>query len=278
MKLKKHIINRKTVFVNNKKNKKLLEYVDEQNIDYLIYPYDNIKYKDCLLISFSGKNVNLLSIYKLNWFPGFIFLFCDRQNAWYDNKINKYELIIKKFLKNNNCKKIIIMGDSMGGYASLLFSTLIPNSICIAFAPQTHYIYDKIIFHDKVYKKSRTYTIYDNDNKQLTRNIVDLQLIINNSNNGSKRYIINGNSECDRKDKYLFTADLVESYHLIDCPNTKLLIIPINFHGMFKFIEFNSLQKFIIENFFTLFNNMNVGGKLLVNNLVIKDYTLFNLK
>ena len=52
MKLKKYIINRKTVFVNNKKNKKLLEYVEKHNIDYLIYPYDNIKYKDCLLIYF----------------------------------------------------------------------------------------------------------------------------------------------------------------------------------------------------------------------------------
>ena len=212
---------------------------------------------------------------KLNWFPGFIFifLFCDRQNAWYDKKIDKYEIIIKKFLKNNNCKKIIIMGESMGGYASLLFSTLIPNSICIAFAPQTHYIYNKIIFHDKVYKKSRTYIIYNNDNKQLTRNLVNLQLIINNSNNGSNRYIINGNSECETIFNInMFTGVLIESYHLIDCLNTKLLIIPLNVHAMFQFIEFNPLQKFIIENYFTLLNNMNVGGKLLVDNLVIKDY------
>ena len=31
-----------------------------------------------------------------------------------------------------------------------------------------------------------------------------------------QRYIINGNSECDGKDKYLFTTVHTESYHLID--------------------------------------------------------------
>jgi hypothetical protein len=110
---------------------------------------ENISNNDVLVIAFGGimakmgfdmppfEFVNTLSKKGVD-----VLFLRDLKQAWYQiglNGIGTSITEISKFLneKAQNYDFVILMGTSMGGYASLLFSQLINADISIAFAPQT---------------------------------------------------------------------------------------------------------------------------------------------
>jgi hypothetical protein len=110
---------------------------------------ENISNNDVLVIAFGGimakmgfdippfEFVNTLSKKGVD-----VLFLRDLKQAWYQigiNGIGTSITEISKFLnqKIQNYDFVILMGNSMGGYASLLFSKLINADISITFAPQT---------------------------------------------------------------------------------------------------------------------------------------------
>lgn len=68
----------------------------------------------------------------------------DSKQSWYykganglGNNINELKNDIEKLIKEINYSKIITIGSSMGGYAALLFGSLLKVNSIIAFVPQT---------------------------------------------------------------------------------------------------------------------------------------------
>lgn len=109
--------------------------------------------------------------------------FRDLDQCWYQNgilEIGETIYSISKYIqckiKEINPKKIFFVGNSMGGYAAILFSCLIGQGEVIAFAPQT--FIDPIIRHK--YKdfrwKSEIYIMHKKTN--LKKTILDLKPIL----------------------------------------------------------------------------------------------------
>jgi len=68
----------------------------------------------------------------------------DLYQAWYHmglpglaENIGDISLIIKKIIDQENAKKVVMIGNSMGGYASLLFGFLLEADDVHSFSPQT---------------------------------------------------------------------------------------------------------------------------------------------
>lgn len=64
--------------------------------------------------------------------------------AWYNlgvdteiDDINKFIYFLKNIIKKNEYKNICFLGNSMGGYAAILFRALLNVDKVIAFSPQT---------------------------------------------------------------------------------------------------------------------------------------------
>ena len=115
--------------------------------DYLIDSNNELK---PLIITFGGINGGIYQ--PLFEFKNFLqkyinchFMFIrDTKQCWYHGgiigfgkNINQVKLNIIKIIQTINYSKIITIGGSMGGYASLLFGQLINADGIIAFSPQT---------------------------------------------------------------------------------------------------------------------------------------------
>ena len=109
-----------------------------------------------------------------------LYFFIDKHQSWYHKgidgittNIDETVLYLNSIINKKNYKKIIFMGVSAGGYASILFGSLCNVSSVIAFIPQTRLVF-----------KKRTNNIVNKKYK-------DLKTIINNQ----VEYILHGNLE-----------------------------------------------------------------------------------
>tara|TARA_B100001063_G_C16768754_1_gene560238 strand:- start:1147 stop:1755 length:609 start_codon:yes stop_codon:yes gene_type:complete len=73
-----------------------------------------------------------------------LYFFMDKQNQWYhkgitgiSTSINETQDYLMNIIKNGNYKRIICIGYSAGGYAALLFGSLIKSNLVITFNAQT---------------------------------------------------------------------------------------------------------------------------------------------
>ena len=102
-----------------------------------------------LLISFGGI-MHGLGIPVFEFFNIIKGIECDKiflrdfNQAWYHNgidenfdNIKKVQNLLEYYIFNNNYQKVCFLGNSMGGYASILFGVLIGIDTVISFAPQT---------------------------------------------------------------------------------------------------------------------------------------------
>ena len=76
-----------------------------------------------------------------------LYFFIDKNQCWYHkgidgitNNIDETVLYINSIIKKSNYKKILFMGVSSGGYASILFGSLCNVTNVIAFKPRTKLI------------------------------------------------------------------------------------------------------------------------------------------
>lgn len=104
---------------------------------------------DKLLVSFGGINQGL-GMPPFEFFKSLEDIECDKvfirdsYQMWYQNGIDseihdilKLRDYLKKEILNNKYKKICFLGNSMGGYAAILFGTMLNVDTVISFAPQT---------------------------------------------------------------------------------------------------------------------------------------------
>lgn len=115
---------------------------------------DNNITKDLLILTFSGRQQGLatLTIFEFRKFleenyPIYDKCYCrDEKISWYtygltgiSYDINSTLIFLKDTIKDY--KKVIFIGASMGGYAALLYGSLLNIDTIIAFRPQTHLTY-----------------------------------------------------------------------------------------------------------------------------------------
>lgn len=102
-----------------------------------------------LLVSFGGIQQGL-GMPVFEFFNSISDIQCDKiyfrdfNQSWYqkgvDNELNQIDKIIKYLedkISSNQYNKICFLGNSMGGYASILFGSILNVDTVIAFAPQT---------------------------------------------------------------------------------------------------------------------------------------------
>jgi hypothetical protein len=122
----------------------------------------------------------------------------DLNQCWYQlgidnlgNSITDVEIFLKKKIKNYDF--VILIGTSMGGYASLLFSQLIKADVSITFSPQT--------FIDPINRKNFNDSRWEKQMKKFHKlkqssNYYDLKNFFNNQNQiNTKNYIFYGSED-----------------------------------------------------------------------------------
>jgi hypothetical protein len=147
-----------------------------------------------LIISFGGLALvfgGILPFEFLNYLSSIykndcdLFFFIDKQQCWYHNGIKNITtnigetiLYINNIIKNGNYEKVIFMGTSAGGYASILFGSLCNNvNYVVSFIPQTTIkrpINLKYSNLKKIINKKTKYILYGNKS---IKNINDLHHI-----------------------------------------------------------------------------------------------------
>lgn len=116
--------------------------------------------KDLLILTFSGRQQGLasLTIFEFRKFleenyPNIDKCYCrDEKLSWYTHGITDIStnvigtlIFLKKIIKQY--KKVVFIGASMGGYAALLYGSLLNVDTIIAFRPQTYLDYVKLEYN-----------------------------------------------------------------------------------------------------------------------------------
>ncbi len=119
----------------------------------------SLENKPNLLVSFGGIRQGI-GIPTFEFFNSLSDINCDKvfirdfNQAWYqlgvDDEINSWnELknILEKLIEDNKYKNVLFLGNSMGGYAAMMFGTMLQVNQVVAFAPQTFINKSKRLLH-----------------------------------------------------------------------------------------------------------------------------------
>lgn len=168
--------------------------------------------KKNLLVSFGGVNQGL-GVPVFEFFNSLKDLNCDKifirdfNQMWYqkgvDDNINSTDKI-KKYLEfqiqNNNYDEICFIGNSMGGYAAILFGTLLDVNNIICFAPQTFIDKKNRLFALDFRWKKQMKKIHKNPLKE--KEVFDL-----------KRYLLDNNKYNSKINIYYSSANRLDNIH-----------------------------------------------------------------
>ena len=153
-----------------------------------------------------------------------LLFYIDKNQCWYHkgidgitNNIDCTVLYLNKIIKDGNYEKIIFMGTSAGGYASILFGSLCDNvDNVISFFPQT-----------------------------ILNNSIDLRYSnLKNVINKNTKYILYGDTSIQNKNDF---------HHILHCENiecfSNVKIIKINRFNMKQLRDNGSIKKTIDDCF-----------------------------
>jgi hypothetical protein len=167
----------------------------------------------------------------------------DTNQLWYNNgaiglgtNINELKNNIQEIINKINYSTIITIGGSMGGYAALLFGSLLPVNGIIAFGPQT--FIDK--YNRKKYKdfrwRSKIKNLYNNNN--------------NNNNNHHTYYDLSKLSFQNINVKIIYGYDSVlDKKHAKRMKNKNIIVTgECGGHGIVKNLRDNGKLLKIIDN------------------------------
>lgn len=171
----------------------------------------------------------------------FIFI-RDMEQAWYFNGIrglseNIEENIkgIKEIIKDIPANKIIFIGNSMGGYASILYGILLNIDNVLAFAPQT--------FIDKDTRKKTGDDRWKNQINKIHKKLSDHPYFnLNNLNdveNNTKVHLFYGNRS---------KLDVIHANNLKQNKNTSLFLEKNSSHGVIKDLKKSGKLKKIFNH------------------------------
>jgi hypothetical protein len=136
----------------------------------------------------SGMNVNVIYIR-------------DLKHHWYlnglpdiGNDVNEVRAFFVEKIKANSFKRVITIGASAGGFAALLYGTLIQADVVMTFSPQTFVNrFRRLIYWDTRWK-DRISEIYGGDKSN--RNYLDLRPLVKNYS-GSVQLFFDANHRLD---------------------------------------------------------------------------------
>jgi hypothetical protein len=107
-----------------------------------------------LVIAFSGLGQEFNFVKTLKDYPVNAIFVRDLKNHWYvnglrdvGNTVDEVCLHLTKQIASLNPSKVIIMGSSAGGFAALLYGSLLKADAILAFSPQTFMTKAKCLFH-----------------------------------------------------------------------------------------------------------------------------------
>jgi hypothetical protein len=158
---------------------------------------------DKLLVSFGGIRQGL-GVHVFEFFKSLENLDCDKifirdfNQAWYHKGIDKDQSSINEtvlYLKEKckGYKKVCFLGNSMGGYASILFGVLVEVDTILAFSPQTFIDrFNRLKYLDRRWKK-QIQSIYSSNAKQPT--FFDLKKVLKTKRNIKTKIFIHHSSK-----------------------------------------------------------------------------------
>ncbi len=97
----------------------------------------------------------------------------DLTQSWYQmglpglaDNVEEVSLVLKEKISELNANKVVFIGNSMGGYAAILFGILLNADIVHAFSPQTFINrFHRFIYRDRRWRKYLT-NVYKNSHKK----------------------------------------------------------------------------------------------------------------
>ncbi len=159
--------------------------------------------------------------------------FRDLSQTWYQNglpelghSILSIQEYIEQMISAQKPEKIYFIGNSMGGYAAILFSALIGKGTAIAFAPQTFISpYLRFKYHDHRWKDNIAHTYKTSFFKKKSW---DLKKLLLKKKGHQKIHIF-----VSRDD----TLDLIHARHLANLPCVSLFEFRQGGHGVVKYLK-----------------------------------------
>ncbi|MEY8215639.1 MAG: hypothetical protein RPR97_14285 [Colwellia sp.] len=157
----------------------------------------------------------------------------DFSQSWYQNGLSKISQdidstvnFLKLQIKNIKPHKIFFVGNSMGGYAAIMFSHLIGKGEAIAFAPQT-FISPMLRFkHQDSRWREEVYKTYIRS--FFKRKIWDLKRLLRNTNTNQKISIFVSNNE---------HLDYVHATHIKGIDGVNIFDFGSGGHGVVKLLR-----------------------------------------
>ncbi len=172
--------------------------------------------------------------------------FRDLSQTWYQNGLPElgyslyaiHDYIQKKILERNP-DNIYFIGNSMGGYAAILFSALIGKGTAIAFAPQTFISpYLRFKYHDHRWKDKIIHTYKTSFFK---RKSWDLKKLLHKKKAQQKIHIFVSRDDA---------LDLIHARHLEDLQNVSIFEFSQGGHGVVKYLkELGKLPEIMSGNY-----------------------------
>ena len=156
--------------------------------------------------------------------------FRDFAQSWYQAGLKDISLdidttvtYIKSIINKIRPEKVFFIGNSMGGYAALLFSTFVDQSEAIAFAPQT-FISSELRkkYNDRRWPQQISRTLSLSTRKKET---LDLRNFFLNQRTNNRISIFVA------KDS---TLDLIHAYHVKDCPGVNMFEFDAGGHSLVR--------------------------------------------
>jgi hypothetical protein len=203
-----------------------------------------------LLASFGGINQNL-GMPVFEFYNSIKDINCDKiflrdfHQSWYqkgvDDNINNIDKLIV-FLSNetNTYKKVCFLGNSMGGYAALLFGNILKVNKILAFAPQTFIDKTNRLLNLDFRWKKELKNVFDSSYKR--SEFFDL-----------KKYFISTKNQFKNAEIFYCPShrlDRVHAERLKMLPNVSLRMIKEGNHAIVKTLRDNGeLKKIILKSF-----------------------------
>jgi len=158
-----------------------------------------------------------------------LYFYIDKKQCWYHkgidgitNNIDDTVLYLNNIIKKSNYKKILFMGVSAGGYASILFGSLCNVSSVIAFIPRTKLI------------------------NPINKKYGDLKLIVNNQTD----YILYGDTNVKEGSHHISQCNYLKCFK-----NVKIIY---NKGLSMRVLRDNGTIKKIIDNILNFQTNLTV--------------------
>jgi len=169
------------------------------------------------------------------------YFFRDKNQSWYHHGLEGIANNIDEFIENlklitTSYDKVIFIGNSMGGYAAVLFGVLLKVDKIIAFSPQTFIDkYRRIFYQDNRWSKQINKVYKLNTNSQY----FNLKKVMKNSNYDSKIKIFYSSS--DRLDE-------IHVNRIKKLKNVKVLSYKVGGHNLVRELRGNNTLSQILND------------------------------